>query len=60
MSPYADDTGLFTNGSKSSIDTAILNLNDFAKISGLVTNFEKSFIFPLGTYVDPPPPPALS
>ncbi|MGI9312710.1 MAG: reverse transcriptase domain-containing protein [Alphaproteobacteria bacterium] len=48
---YADDTVLFIDGSDQAI-TSIMNvLNIFDGISGLRTNFDKSYIFPIGYYV---------
>ena len=55
ISQYADDTVLFTDGAKSSIDAVTSMLNKFASISGLVINFSKSYIFPLGPYTEEPP-----
>ena len=45
ISQYADDTVLFTDGSERSIDSVISALNKFSKVSGLVTNFDKSIAF---------------
>ena len=52
ISQYADDTILFTDGSKSSIDNVVTALHDFQSVSGLVINYDKSLLFPVGVYVD--------
>ena len=52
ISQYADDTVLFTDSSKESLDAFVEVLTDFYRISGLATNFDKSYIFPIGSYAD--------
>lgn len=45
---YADDTSLFLDGSADSLDNAIVVLDEFAKLSGLKINFEKSIAYKIG------------
>ena len=52
ISQYADDTVLFTDGSKSSIDNIISVLHAYQNISGLFINYDKSVLFPVGAFVD--------
>ena len=39
---YADDTGIFMNGTENSLKNALVLLDQFSKYSGLTPNFEKT------------------
>ena len=49
MSQYADDTSLILDGSETSLQEAITELNNFAKISGLKINIDKTQVVWIGS-----------
>ena len=49
LSQFADDTALYLDGSKESFETCIKVLMDFASISGLSINFQKTNVIWLGS-----------
>lgn len=48
---YADDTVLFLNGDRRSLESSISLLHNFRRASGLKINLQKSHLFPLGPFV---------
>ncbi|KAJ8039679.1 hypothetical protein HOLleu_13759 [Holothuria leucospilota] len=48
---YADDTVLFLNGDRRSLELTIQLLHDFRRASGLKINLQKSHLFPLGPFL---------
>jgi hypothetical protein len=49
LNQYADDTSMFLDGSKASLNAALSLLLKFEKISGLKVNFDKSNVANLGS-----------
>ncbi|KAJ8020919.1 SCO-spondin [Holothuria leucospilota] len=55
ISQYADDTTFFMDGSKQSLDRLFHILNKFKVASGLNINYDKSYLFPLGSFINSMP-----
>ena len=49
ISQFADDTVLFIDGSYESVTNVQVALSNFENISGLVINYDKSLLFPIGS-----------
>ncbi len=45
---YADDTILFMTSDQDSIDSSLLVFEQFQSVSGIMVNYDKSEIFPIG------------
>ena len=48
FSQYADDATAFLDGSKTSLEETLQELDTFANISGLKTNFDKTHVILIG------------
>ena len=48
ISQFADDTMIYLNGEDNSLANAIHSLDEFAALSGLSVNYEKSLVFKIG------------
>ena len=48
LSQFADDTAIYLDGSKESFEACIENLSQFAQISGLTINYDKTVVIWLG------------
>ena len=49
LSQYADDTSAYLDGSQTSLDETLNELDIFANISGLKTNFDKTQVVWIGS-----------
>ena len=49
ISQYTDDTSVFLDGSEKSLNEMLKELEDFANISGLKINFEKTQLVWIGS-----------
>ena len=50
---FADDTTIFMERSEANLRNCINIISDFAKISGLHCNVEKTIVVPIGNNFDP-------